>query len=78
MRINLQYPLTFRHVSGLLANELELEDNEKVLLYTSEGHPILFNLDLFQLFLPKLNEDREYYGIVTKTPSNADSIPSDI
>lgn len=49
----------------------------KAIVYTSEGQPLLFNLDLFHISVPKLDLSKTYYVIFTATISQAaDNIPA--
>lgn len=50
----------------------------KALIYTSEGQPLLFNLDLMHFPVPKLDLSKNYYIIFTATSSLAlDAIPAE-
>ncbi len=57
--------------------KFNLSENLKALIYTSEGQPLLFNLDLIHMPVPKLDLTKVYYVIFTVTVSvSADTIPA--
>ena len=50
-----------------------LKDSEKVILFSPDGHPLLFNLDFLNFPIPKLKENEEYIAIITNSPSATDN-----
>lgn len=49
----------------------------KALVYSPEGQPYLYNLDLMYFSAPKLDLTKTYYVIFTPTTSAVDSIPAE-
>lgn len=66
------YDLTFNELSQTIIKRFKLQPELKALLYTSEGQPLLFNLDLFQTKLPKLDLQKTFNVIFTATKTVAD------
>lgn len=67
--------MTFAELSRYIVKKFNLNENLKALVYTSEGQPLLFNLDLIHMTVPKLDLSKVYYVIFTVTASlSADSI----
>lgn len=66
---------TFYELSKYVVKQFNLPEGWKALAYTAEGQPLLFNLDLMHLPVPKLDLAQTYYVIFTATVSQpADTI----
>lgn len=66
--------MTFYELSKYVIKQFNLSENLKALIYTSEGQPLLFNLDLMHFTVPKLDLSKTYYIIFTVTVSQ----PADV
>lgn len=65
------YDVTFYELSKYIVKQFNLPEAWKALVYTVEGQPLLFNLDLMHMAAPKLDLAQTYYVIFTATSSQA-------
>lgn len=52
-----------------------MDSSFKALIYSEEGQPLLFNLDMIHMKMPKLDFSRKHYVLFTATKSLSDQYP---
>lgn len=67
---------SFHELSRFIIKQFNLDATLKAHLYTDEGQPLLFNLDLQHLKVPKLDFSKNYNIIFHATSSPADQLPA--
>lgn len=53
-----------------------MDSSLKALIYSEEGQPLLFNLDMIHSKMPKLDFSRKHYVLFTATKSLSDQYPN--
>lgn len=70
--------LSFYEFSKVIVQKLNIDASLKALIFTEEGQPLLFNLDLIHKKMPKLDFSRKHYILFTATKTLSDQIPQQL
>ena len=67
--------MSFFEFSRYVIQQFNLPANMKALLYSSEGQPLLFNLDLIHVKMPKIDLSKTFNLLFSATTTIADQTP---